>query len=61
MGHRWCWCGKGELQEHVLRRMNMAEEDVMEAARLNDLRSMDEIDYAVLERDGGISVIKRKE
>jgi uncharacterized membrane protein YcaP (DUF421 family) len=52
---------KGEVQEHVVRRMNMAEEDLMAAARLNDLRSMDEIDYAVLERDGGISVIKRKE
>jgi uncharacterized membrane protein YcaP (DUF421 family) len=52
---------KGELQEYLLRRMNLAEEDVMAAARLNDLRGMDEIDYAVLERDGGISVIKRKE
>jgi uncharacterized membrane protein YcaP (DUF421 family) len=52
---------KGELQEYVLRRMNMAEEDVMTAARQNDLRVFEEIDYAVLERDGGITVIKRKE
>jgi uncharacterized membrane protein YcaP (DUF421 family) len=52
---------EGELQEYVLRRMNLAEEDVMAAARLNDLRDFKEIDYAVLERDGGISVIKRKE
>jgi uncharacterized membrane protein YcaP (DUF421 family) len=52
---------KGELQEYVLRRMNMAEEDVMMAARLNNIRDFKEIDYAVLERDGGITVIKRKE
>jgi uncharacterized membrane protein YcaP (DUF421 family) len=52
---------KGELQEYVLRRMNMAEEDVMSAARQNDLCDFKEIDYAVLERDGGITVIKRKE
>ncbi len=52
---------RGELQEPVLRRMNLAEEDVMAAARLNDLRDFKEIEYAVLERDGGISVIKRKE
>ena len=52
---------RGELQERVLRRMNLAEEDVMAAARMNDIREFEEIDYAVLERDGGISVIKRKE
>jgi uncharacterized membrane protein YcaP (DUF421 family) len=52
---------KGEVQKHVLRRMNMAEEDLMTAARQNDLRDFKEIDYAVLERDGGITVIKRKE
>lgn len=52
---------QGEVQEDVVRRMNIAKADIMAAARLNDLRSMDEIEYAVLERDGGISVIKRKE
>src|SRR5579875_629814 len=39
---------KGELQERVLRRVNLAREDVMEAARLNDIREFGEIDYAVL-------------
>lgn len=52
---------QGEVQERVVQRMNVAKADIMAAARLNDLRDMDEIDYAVLERDGGISVIKRKE
>jgi uncharacterized membrane protein YcaP (DUF421 family) len=50
----------GQVQETVVARMNIERADIMAAARLNELRTMDEIDYAVLERDGGISVIKRK-
>ncbi len=52
---------QGEVQERVVKRMNVAKSDIMAAARLKDLRSFDEIEYAVLERNGQISVMKRKE
>jgi uncharacterized membrane protein YcaP (DUF421 family) len=52
---------KGELQEHVMKGMNLAPEDIMASARLNGLRSFDQIDYAVLERNGGISIIKKQD
>ncbi len=52
---------KGEWQESVLQGMRLAPEDVMASARLNGLRSFDEIDYAILERNGGISIIKKEE
>jgi uncharacterized membrane protein YcaP (DUF421 family) len=38
--------------------MNLAAEDVMASARLNGIREPEEIDYAILERNGGISIIK---
>ena len=41
--------------------MRLAPEDVMASARLNGLRSFDQIDYAILERNGGISIIKKEE
>ncbi len=34
--------------------------DVMAAAREKNVRTLDEIKYAVLERNGGISIIKNK-
>ncbi len=46
-------------------RMNRArvdEEDVLAAARQSQgLRRMDEIEFAVLERDGAISIIPRRD
>lgn len=51
---------KGELQESVMKGMNLATEDIMASARLNGLKSFDQIDYAVLERNGGISIIKKE-
>ena len=50
----------GEWQENVLRGMRLAPEDVMASARLNGLHSFDQIDYAILERNGGISIIKKE-
>lgn len=50
----------GEWQYDVMRRVHLAEEDVMASARLNNIKSFEQIDYAILERNGGISVIERK-
>lgn len=51
----------GVWQERVMRGMHIAEEDVMASARLNGYTKIDEIDYAILERNGGITVIPTKE
>ena len=52
---------KGEWQDDVMRGMRMHPEDVMASARLNGLRTFDQIEYAVLERNGGISIVKKEE
>ena len=52
---------QGVLQKKMLTGMRLAPEDVMASARLNGLRSFDQIDYAILERNGGISIIKKEE
>lgn len=52
---------KGEWQHDTMRGMRLAPEDVMASARLNGLRSFDQIDYAVLERNGGISIIQKED
>ena len=51
---------KGEWKESVMTGMRLAPEDVMASARLNGLRTFEEIDYAILERNGGISIIKKE-
>jgi uncharacterized membrane protein YcaP (DUF421 family) len=50
----------GEWQEEILREMRVAPEDVLAAARSKGYRGLDEIDYAVLERNGQISVLSRQ-
>lgn len=50
----------GEWRRDILERMNLSEEDVMASARLNGLKRLDQIEYAVLERNGGISIIGRE-
>ncbi len=52
---------KGQWKDRVMQGMRLAPEDVMASARLNGLRSFDQIDYAILERNGGISIIKKEE
>ena len=52
---------KGELQQKVMDGMNLAPEDIMASARLNGLQSFDLIDYAILERNGGVSIMKKEE
>ena len=51
----------GEWQQEVMHGMKMQPEDVMAVARAKGIRSMEEIEYAVLERNGAISVFKKQE
>ncbi|MGI4755583.1 MAG: DUF421 domain-containing protein [Janthinobacterium lividum] len=50
---------KGEWKQDIMDGMRLAPEDVMGAARTKGIGSFDEIDYAILERNGGISVIEK--
>jgi uncharacterized membrane protein YcaP (DUF421 family) len=49
-----------EWQESSMKHSNMDAMDVMAAAREKNVRTLDQIKYAVLERNGSISVIKKK-
>jgi len=49
---------RGEWQTEVVRGMSLRREDVEAAARAQGLTSLNEVDYAILERNGGISIIK---
>ncbi len=51
---------KGEWQQETMTGMRLSPEDVMAAARTKGIRSFDDIEYAVLERNGGISVIEKE-
>lgn len=48
----------GEWKDDVMRGMNLHPNDVMAAARGKGLRSLDEVKYAILERNGDISIIQ---
>lgn len=50
----------GKWKDDVLRGAGLSREDVETSARLNQLHGMEEVDSAVLERNGGISIIKRE-
>ena len=39
--------------------MHLAEDDVMAVARTKGIRSLQEVNYAILERNGAISIFKR--
>ena len=47
----------GEWQTRTMGRMRIQDTDVMAAARLKGARSLGDIKYAVLERNGAISII----
>jgi uncharacterized membrane protein YcaP (DUF421 family) len=50
----------GEVLENRLRRTRVTRDDIIEAARMqHGIASWDEIDAAVLESGGGISIIKK--
>ena len=48
----------GEWQTEVMKGMRLDREDVMAAARTKGVRSIFEVKYAILERNGAISIIK---
>lgn len=50
----------GEWQLEVMRGMRIDREDVMAAARTKGISSIYDVAYAILERNGGISVIRNK-
>jgi uncharacterized membrane protein YcaP (DUF421 family) len=52
----------GELLKHRLTKVRIGEEDILEEARKTQgLERMEQIKYAVLERNGGISIIPRQQ
>jgi uncharacterized membrane protein YcaP (DUF421 family) len=48
----------GQWQKQVMDRMRIQDTDVMAAARTKGAKSLQDIDYAVIERNGGISIIE---
>ncbi|MDB6086463.1 MAG: hypothetical protein JWN43_4344 [Gammaproteobacteria bacterium] len=49
----------GEWQIEIMRGMRIDPEDVMAAARLRQVNSIFDVKYAILERNGTISIITR--
>jgi uncharacterized membrane protein YcaP (DUF421 family) len=47
----------GQWQTDIMRRVRIHDDDVMAAARAKGLKTLDQIKYAVLERNGAISII----
>jgi uncharacterized membrane protein YcaP (DUF421 family) len=50
----------GDWQEGIMREMRIAPDDVLAAARSKGLRGLEEIDYAILERNGQISILSKE-
>ena len=50
----------GEWQQEVVDRMMIRPEDVRAAARAQGIPSLDQVKYAILERNGGISIIQKE-
>lgn len=49
---------RGEWQTEVMGRMRLQDTDIMAVARTKNIESLDEIKYAILERNGALSIIK---
>jgi uncharacterized membrane protein YcaP (DUF421 family) len=49
----------GKPIDKNLKRERITLEDLMESARLHEIRSLDEVQWAVLERNGEISFLKK--
>lgn len=50
-----------QWQVEAMRKLNVDEADVMAAARTKGLRRLDQIKYAILERNGAISIFQKSE
>lgn len=51
----------GEFNGRNIRGMNLAHEDILASARTKGISSPDEIDFAILERNGSITVLTKQE
>lgn len=51
----------GQWQSHTMHKMRLRDDDVMASARTKGVRTLDQIKYAILERNGGISIIKAEQ
>lgn len=51
----------GEWQMDTMNRMRVQDTDVMASGRLKGVKDLQSIKYAILERDGSISIIKREQ
>ncbi len=49
---------QGQWREETMKRMRLEDDDVMALARDKGIKSLEEIDQAVLERNGEISVVQ---
>jgi uncharacterized membrane protein YcaP (DUF421 family) len=49
----------GKLIEKNMRRERLTQDDLLEQARGQQIQSLDEVQWAVLERDGTISFLKK--
>ena len=52
---------QGQWKKDVMDHMGLADDDVMASARTKGMRTLEQIKYAILERNGGISVIQKDE
>jgi uncharacterized membrane protein YcaP (DUF421 family) len=52
---------KGPLQTKSMQKMGIQDEDIMAVARDQGIKSADQIDYAILERNGEISIVRKQE
>ena len=50
----------GQIDSDVMRGMQVSKADLEAAARLKGIETLDEVGYAILERNGGISMLERK-
>ncbi|TBN39031.1 DUF421 domain-containing protein [Paracoccus subflavus] len=61
-GHPTVLISNGRIDHHALRRSRVSTDEILMTAReQNGLKSLDEIDAAVLEISGGISIIPKKD
>ena len=51
---------KGQWQSKSVKQAHIDDTDVMAAAREKNVRTLEDIKYAILERNGAISIIKNK-
>jgi uncharacterized membrane protein YcaP (DUF421 family) len=48
-----------QFQQEIMQGMRLDENDLMAASRAQGLKTLDQVKYAVLERNGAISILKK--